>query len=533
MNQFRIGVMLGVCGALMATAGCGDSIQPTTGTINVHADFVPNDVETIYITATRTGDPELHTTLTNSGGDVWTGSLNVPPAAGYLVNAYAYDTTTILTPGLVLGDLPRLIFTGTASDVEVMSQLETDVTITLVPYPPPGGPGVNTAPNITNVTHPGMSAIDGVAPLTATAVDPDPGQTLEFSWSATLVSTITAGSGGVGSFTNFIDSGLPVSGMTQSVDYTPPAGFEGTVLIQVTVTDDASVPSSMTRAFHLVISNDLHVDVRFDELPALTMSGGSQHALVPGMSTVIHYTVAASVIPVTGKWTDGDCDGTFDFPTPTLPMAGSDDFVTYTASTTSPSTPGLCELRFTVSELDSLLASESSSASVWFQEGKIVFVTSAAALPAAIGGRAGGDTLCTTLAATGTNLPHPQSGYAAFLSITGGDAIDHIAEGPYVLVDGSPVVTTKADAFQWGLLHTINLNQAGGDVGLSAAVYTGTNPDGTSSGSNCTNWTSNGVGVEVSGGSTGSLTDGWVFGNTLTCNSPARIYCFQNDFSAQ
>lgn len=516
MNIFGVGMMVGVCSALVA-AGCGDSTEPpaTTSSIEAQISGAPEAVKAIYITVTGLGiSGDIHATLVDNAG-TWTGSLSVPPGTDGVVTAYAYDVATLAVP--VLGGTADLIYTGVAHGVVVNTGVQTDVPITLLPYPADGGGiGTNTAPRITNVTQPGSIAMNNTATMSATAVDLDVGDSLTYTWTDNGIG------GGFGGNLQSL-----ASDTVDAVTYTPPTDFVGAVLIQVTVTDLAG--ASATAAFHLVV-NETGIDpvLTFDVLPLLTIESVQQQALLPGTWTQIHYSFTESTLPVTGLWTD-DCGGMF---TPNgidgigLPMTAGPQSVIYTAPS-KVSGAAACTLTFTAT--DSALASVWSSTIVWVENlGKIAFVTSIQVDGQSFDGDlTNADNFCNSLAMEFGVLPQGSS-YTAFLSNGATDAGSRIAEGPYVLSDGTPVVTTKADLFAWGLLHPIDMDDRGEHF-IGGPVFTGTNTDGTRAADTCLNWSSGASDDSAVMGNTGSLDSSWVNSGTMSCNQLASVYCFQND----
>jgi PKD repeat protein len=118
-------------------------------------------------------------------------------------------------------------------------------------------------------------------------------------------------------------------------------------------------------------------------------------------------------------------------------------------------------------------------------EGALVFVTSEG-YPGDFGGPAAADAICQELAEnaglTGT--------WTAWLSDDDTDAIDRIpAEGPYKLLDLNQTIVADdlADLTDDSLDAPIILDE-NGDLAITN-VWTGTQPDGTRTVSNCSNWT--------------------------------------------
>jgi hypothetical protein len=100
-------------------------------------------------------------------------------------------------------------------------------------------------------------------------------------------------------------------------------------------------------------------------------------------------------------------------------------------------------------------------------------------------GLAGADAMCQERAddagLTGT--------WRAWLSDDNADAIDRIPDGEYQLVDGTVIADDKADLTDGFLKAPISLNEFGSPE--EGYAWTGTQPDGTATETNCSNWTNN------------------------------------------
>ena len=83
----------------------------------------------------------------------------------------------------------------------------------------------------------------------------------------------------------------------------------------------------------------------------------------------------------------------------------------------------------------------------------------------------------------------------------GVDAIDRIPDGRYELLDGTVIADDKADLTDGFLKAPIGLNEFGSP--WEANVWTGTQPDGTDAGENCSNWTENSGSGGCSAGDSG------------------------------
>lgn len=145
------------------------------------------------------------------------------------------------------------------------------------------------------------------------------------------------------------------------------------------------------------------------------------------------------------------------------------------------------------------------------------------------GGLAAGDAACQA-EADAAGLPGT---YQAWLS----DGVDSPStrfdqgEGPYILPNGELVAADWADLTDGTIGNPIDVTAAGVQL-FAAAVWTGTNPDGTPapgpppSNLDCEGWTSSAAtGVYGAMNQTGST---WTYASTQACTSAARLYCFQD-----
>jgi len=144
--------------------------------------------------------------------------------------------------------------------------------------------------------------------------------------------------------------------------------------------------------------------------------------------------------------------------------------------------------------------------------------------PPDFGGLADGDAICKERAETaglsGT--------WTAWLSDSTGNAVDRIPDGEYRLLDGTVIADDKAD-LTFGLLKTpINVNERGEPQGDFA--WTGTSPDGTDTGTNCSDWTNDleeadfGVSSYTGRDWTSNVAVGFA---PTSCNQgDLKLYCF-------
>jgi hypothetical protein len=140
-----------------------------------------------------------------------------------------------------------------------------------------------------------------------------------------------------------------------------------------------------------------------------------------------------------------------------------------------------------------------------------------------LGGVAAADQLCTSLAkAAGLG-----GTYRAWLSIAGGDAIDHITSaGPWQLVTGELVASDKAGLTTGDLKHLINRDEKGNTPSdAEDRVWTATGPNGRHVAPDCAQWTGTGSGHvgEAKNDNTGK----WTALVDEDCTEVNRVYCFE------
>jgi hypothetical protein len=137
------------------------------------------------------------------------------------------------------------------------------------------------------------------------------------------------------------------------------------------------------------------------------------------------------------------------------------------------------------------------------------------------GGLAGADLTCTNLAiATGLI-----GKWAAWLSVQGGPhAATRVAGvGPWSLVTGEVVATTKAQLVSGTLAHAIDHDEKG-TVVVGARVWTGSGTTGLYETNDCDKWT-NGANGRVGDGA--STTGTWTSAGVDGCGQLRRLYCFE------
>lgn len=167
-------------------------------------------------------------------------------------------------------------------------------------------------------------------------------------------------------------------------------------------------------------------------------------------------------------------------------------------------------------------------------EGSLVFATDAfgggdLGSWADAGGQTGiaaGDAICQAEAAA-AQLPAPGS-FVAWLSDSSVSALDRLTQaGPWVRLDGIPLAQSTVDLTDNLLFAPINLT-ASGEYISNWAAWTGTLAGGSSSGSNCDDWTSASNAFDGEYGTTNDVR-GWTDPSEGSCEFiSGRLYCFSN-----
>lgn len=175
-----------------------------------------------------------------------------------------------------------------------------------------------------------------------------------------------------------------------------------------------------------------------------------------------------------------------------------------------------------VNRSDSALPKDAGAADAT-DSGARVFVSSTTMKAGAINGLAGGDALCGSLAAA-AGLG---GAWMAWLSNhdNGPHAIDRMTGvGPWRLVSGEPVASSKATLAGGALLHAIDHDEKGVAVAADR-VWTGTGTDGKYLTNDCDRWSAGGDDGRV--GATDAVDATWTTVGVDGCGKLRRIYCFQ------
>jgi hypothetical protein len=157
-------------------------------------------------------------------------------------------------------------------------------------------------------------------------------------------------------------------------------------------------------------------------------------------------------------------------------------------------------------------------------DGLHVFVSSTTPHGNALGGQAGADGTCKSLAmAAGLG-----GNWVAWLSNNNGgpDAINRVTSaGPWRLVtSGEVVASTKAVLASGSLAHAIDRDEKG-IVITAGRVWTGTGSNGLFLTNDCDKWTATGTNGRV--GSTAATDGNWTSTGVDGCGNPRHLYCFQ------
>jgi hypothetical protein len=158
------------------------------------------------------------------------------------------------------------------------------------------------------------------------------------------------------------------------------------------------------------------------------------------------------------------------------------------------------------------------------QVGKRVFVTSQPVLPT-FGGALAADGICQTLATT-TGL---FGNWLAWVS----DSTDSVAQRfthgdiPYRQLDGTLIAADWTDLTDFSLAHPILMTEEFA-LGPLREVWTGTDPNGLSSGIDCIGWTSADVNDTATVGHTTATDSTWTSVFPQDCGrTDVHLYCFE------
>jgi CUB/sushi domain-containing protein len=165
-----------------------------------------------------------------------------------------------------------------------------------------------------------------------------------------------------------------------------------------------------------------------------------------------------------------------------------------------------------------------------------MFTTSTLQGPGSLGGLAGADALCATLAANA----YLSGKYVAWLSSTTVSAPSRLGNASgWIRTDGKPVLNYVTDIVNNKFFYPPRLDELGRDLGVDPVVMTSTNPDGTPATSNpyygtCGDFTSIvDDGHLVEGGFASANSYKFTMYAYIGCSQSVRLYCFGVDRQAQ
>jgi hypothetical protein len=248
---------LGACRDRGGTSTGGDATGQVTIAVRAGALGTRADIAAIAVQLTRSSDGDVVENAASATADVWSAAFPRLAVGSYSIYARAVDID-----GVVLFESPRPYPGG---DLVVTAGIR--VTLLLQEAHPGPGP-TNAAPYFISLTANQTELFTG-APiaLRATAVDPDPSNTLSFTWS----------SNGGGAF-----APAQTAGGTSSISFAPPGA--GVFSLTVTVSDNQGASASLSITIQVtdpaatgaaMVSIDLN---SFPQLSSLTSSNAQAEA---------------------------------------------------------------------------------------------------------------------------------------------------------------------------------------------------------------------------------------------------------------
>jgi hypothetical protein len=154
---------------------------------------------------------------------------------------------------------------------------------------------------------------------------------------------------------------------------------------------------------------------------------------------------------------------------------------------------------------------------------RLVFVTESTQR-GDVGGPTGADAICASEAAAAGIAGE----FKAWLSVSGTPVGDRLTQSmvPYVLPNGTRIADDWDDLVDGSIQAPINVDAMGQARG--GDVWTGTLSNGqTFGGGDCMGFTSEASNVVSRCGSTGFDDARWTDAQTPSCNTPLRLFCFQ------
>ena len=285
-----LGVARAACVAVLFTlvaAGCASEPEVTTGSIQMAVSLNQRlaSSASVYRMSVTYSAPDVEPTTTDlpRTGDTWGGVIgNIPAGSNRTFLGRAYD---------FYGDL---LFEGQVSDVTITAGQTTLVALTLQDVTPPPPPYFNEAPIIVSVVaSPTSVRTGGTVSLRTTAFDPNPSDSIGFTWSATG-----------GTFSNTTST---------NTSWTAPS-TTGPVSVTLTVNDSRGAASSLTLVLEVVQgppTGSATVEVRFNHRPEVTrINSPTSRVLVGETTTVTAVASDGDGDPLSYQWT-ANCSGTW------------------------------------------------------------------------------------------------------------------------------------------------------------------------------------------------------------------------------
>jgi hypothetical protein len=255
--------LLALCLALLLVGCSSHSTGSARFAVSV-PQALSSSVSRVSVTASAADFSPVSVDLVFSNG-VWDGTLgSIPAGASRSFLAQAFDSSG------------TLLFQGSASDVSISADQTSLVALTLqqVNAPPPFQ---NEAPVIDSlVSSPTSTSVPAGSSLalTATAHDPNPGDTLTYAWSST--------------------AGVFSSTTEATTSWTAPAST-GIQTLTLTVTDAKGLSSSLFLAVNVLPSGGqghAQFSITFNTAPQVTALGTTASRVAVGQTTSV--SVSAS-----------------------------------------------------------------------------------------------------------------------------------------------------------------------------------------------------------------------------------------------
>jgi hypothetical protein len=272
--------------------GTGCSPGPSPGKVRVAVSLPPVPIERVTITSSAADIIPVTVEIVRTNG-IWGGFItNIPAGTNRSFLAEAYDGSGALR------------CRGQVSSVTILPGETTALALTLQEVDP-APVYTNEAPIIDSVLASAAALqAGGSLQLTATAHDPNTGDTISTAWTS-----------GAGTFTN----------PTQlTTSWTAPSEA-GVATVTLTVTDSQGVSSSVSLDINVTVGQGIgeaQINIAFNKGPVVTGITATRGRLDVGETTTL--TVIASDVDgdnLTYSWT-ADCDGSF------TPVTGSTaDFI--------------------------------------------------------------------------------------------------------------------------------------------------------------------------------------------------------------